>query len=72
MDDDSLPRTFVSLERYLASIDELPGEELTLDTDQLIHEYEDENGLAPDLSGDLADRFSHAGRGPGTSHSRTT
>jgi len=43
MDEDNVFETLAELERYLATDDELPDEEFIIDTDELIHEQEDED-----------------------------
>jgi len=46
MDDDSLLRRIDELERYLASDDEMPSEELIVDSGELMDQHENED-MAP-------------------------
>jgi hypothetical protein len=62
MDEDSMSQKFYEFERYLAGDDELPSEELIIDTDELIHGQENEDA-PPAMPPDSLEDFEKAIRG---------
>jgi hypothetical protein len=62
MDEDSMSQKLYEFERYLASDDQLPGDELIIDTDELIHRQEDEDA-PPAMPPESLEDFEKAVRG---------
>jgi hypothetical protein len=62
MDEDNMFETLAELERYLAGDEELPDEEFVVDTDELVHEQENEDS-APAIPPESPEDFEAAIRG---------